>query len=115
MDLPVPILPDPERPLGPRESRVTAAAGCRDRGEHTAGLRIDLLDATVGDLKQMLAVEGRSCTRSNIDRAHRLPARRIKGVQRISGSEPDELAVIRDSMHVVGAGKGSILTDNFCC
>src|SRR6267378_2155823 len=42
MDLPVPILPHPERPFGPREPRVTAAAGRRDRGEHTAGLRIDL-------------------------------------------------------------------------
>ena len=61
IDLPVPILPHPERPFGPRESRVTAAAGGRDRGEHAAGLRIDLLDAIPGELKQVLAVEGRSC------------------------------------------------------
>jgi hypothetical protein len=45
MDLLVPIPPHPERPFRPREPRVTAAAGRRDRGEHTAGLRIDLLDA----------------------------------------------------------------------
>src|SRR6266404_1039853 len=64
MDLPVPILPHPERPLGPREPRVTTAARRRDRGEHTAGLR----------------------------------------------SKPDVLTVIRDSMHVVGTGKGSIFT-----
>src|SRR3712207_3552117 len=51
MDLPVPIMPHPERPFGPGEPRVTAAAGCRDRGEHTAGLRIDLLDAILGDLE----------------------------------------------------------------
>jgi hypothetical protein len=56
MDLPVPILPHPERPFGPREPRVTAAAGRRDRGEHTTGLRIDLLDAILGELKQVLAV-----------------------------------------------------------
>jgi hypothetical protein len=42
MNLPVPILPHPERPFGPGEPRVTAAAGCGDRGEHTASLRIDL-------------------------------------------------------------------------
>src|SRR5262249_39670531 len=79
MDLPVPILPDPERPFGPREPRVTAAARRRDRGEHTAVLRIDLLDAISGDLKQVLAVEGRSCTRAgDIDRAQRLPARGIE-------------------------------------
>ena len=113
MDLPVPILPDPERPFGPREPRVTAAAGRRDRGEHAAGLRIDLLDAILGDLKQVLAVESRSCMRGDIDRAHRLSARRIEGVQLVSGCKPDVLAVIRDSMHAVGARKGSILTNDF--
>src|SRR3989440_4736038 len=109
MDLPVPILPHPERPFGPREPRVTAAAGRRDRGEHAAGLRIDLLDAVLGDLKQMLAVEGRSCMRGDIDRAHRLPARRIQGVQLVSGRKPDSLTVIRDPTHVVDTRKGSIL------
>ena len=59
VDLPVPILPDPERPFGPREPGA-AAARRRDRGEHTAGLRIDLLDATLGDLKQVVAVERRT-------------------------------------------------------
>ena len=72
MDLPVPILPDPERPFGPREPRVSAAAGRRDRGEHTTALWIDLLDAIADDLKQVLAVEGRSCTRRDSDRARRL-------------------------------------------
>src|SRR5438128_4827518 len=99
MDLPVPILTHPERPFGPREPRVTAAAGRRDRGQHTAGLRIDLLDAIFGELKQVLAVEGRSGPRGDIDRAQRLPARGIEGVQRVSSSKPDLLTVIRDSMH----------------
>ena len=112
MDLPVPILPHPERPFGPREPRVTAAAGRRNRGEHTAGLRIDLLDAILGELKQVLAVEGRSCMRGDIDRAQRLPARRIEGVQPVSRSKPGVLTVIRDSMHVFGTRKGSILTDD---
>src|SRR5262249_61949578 len=60
MDLPVSILSHPERPFGPREPRVTAAAGRRDRGEDPARFRIDLLDAILGELKQVLAVEGRS-------------------------------------------------------
>ena len=115
MDLPIPILPDPERPFGPREPRVTAAAGRRDRGEHTAGVRIDLLDAILGELKQVLAVEGRSRMRGDIDRAQRLPARRIEGVQLVSGSKPDVLAVIRDSIHAVDARKGSIFTEDFGC
>jgi hypothetical protein len=112
MDLPVAILPHPERPLGPREPRVTAAAGRRDGGEHTAGLRVDLLDAILGELKQVLAVEGRSCIRGDIDLAQRLAARRIEGVQLVSGSEPDVLTVIRDSMHGLDTRKGSILTDD---
>ena len=93
MDLPAPILPHPERPFGPREPRVTAAAGRRDRGEHAAGLRIDLLDAILGDLKQVLAVEGRPGMRGDIDRAQRLPARGIEGIQLVSGRKPDVLAV----------------------
>ena len=84
MDLPVRILPHPERPFGPREPRVTTAVGRRNRGQHTAGLRIDLLDATLGDLKQVLAVEGRSGMRGDIQRAERLSARRIEGVQLVS-------------------------------
>src|SRR5262245_54529891 len=51
IDLPVPVLPDPERPLGPREPRVTAAARRRHRGEHAASLRVDLLDAIRAELK----------------------------------------------------------------
>jgi hypothetical protein len=112
IDLPVPILPHPERSFGPREPRVTAAAGRRDRGEHAAGLRVDLLDAIFGELKQVLAVEGRSCMRGNINRAQRLPARRIEGNQLVSSSEPDLLTVVRDSMHSVGTRKGSILLEN---
>jgi hypothetical protein len=112
MDLPVPILPHPERPFGPREPRVTAAAGRRDRGEHTAGLRIDLLDAISGELEQVPAVEGRSCIRGDVNRAQRLPARRIEGDQLVSGGKPDVLTVKRNPMHVVDTRKGSMLTED---
>jgi hypothetical protein len=50
--------------------------------------------------------------RRGIDRAQRLPTRRIEGVQRVSGSKPDVLTVIRDSMHVVDTRKGSILAND---
>jgi hypothetical protein len=66
MDLSVPILPDPERPFSPCEPRVTTATGRGYRGENTARLRIDLLDAILGELKQVLAVEGRSGMRGDI-------------------------------------------------
>ena len=111
MDLPVPILSHPERPFGPGEPRATAA-GRRDRGEHTAGLRIDRLDAIPGELIKVLTVEGRSCICGDIDRAHRLPARRIDCVQLVSRRNPDVLTVKRNPMHVVHARKGPILTED---
>jgi hypothetical protein len=115
MDLSVAIVAHPERPFSPREPRVTAAAGCGDRGKHTAGLRIDLLDAILGELKQVLAVKGGSSMRGDTDRALRLSGRRIEGVQSVSRSKPDLLAVVRDPMHMVDTGKRSVLTDDFGC
>jgi hypothetical protein len=44
------------------------------------------MDAIFGDLKQVLAVECRSCMRSDINRAQHFPARRIEGVQLVSES-----------------------------
>ena len=73
LDRAVPILPHPERLFGPREPRVTAAAGRRVSGEHSAGLRVDLLDATRGEPEQVLAVEGCSRIGGDIDRAQRFP------------------------------------------
>ena len=85
VDLPVAILADPERALGPGQPGVAAAAGRRDRREHAAGLRIDLLDAVLGDLEQVLAVEGRAGMRGDVDRAHascRSPDRRRSACRR---------------------------------
>src|SRR6187397_1474834 len=112
MDLPVPILSHPERPFGPREPGVTAAAGRWDGGEHTPGLRIDLLDAILGELKEVLAVECGSCMCADIDRAHRIPGRRIEGVQLVASSKPDALTVVCDPRHIVDTRKGSVLTDD---
>jgi hypothetical protein len=112
VDLPIAILAHPERPLGPREPRVAAAPGRRDRGEHTASLRVDLLDAILGELEQVPAVEGCSRMRGDGDRASDLAAGGIEGVQRFAGRKPDALAVVRDSVHVVDARKGPILPDD---
>src|SRR5689334_15852592 len=57
VNLPVSILSDPQRSLGPRESRVAASPGRRNRGDDATGLRIDFLNPIFGDLKEMLAVE----------------------------------------------------------
>jgi hypothetical protein len=78
-----------------------------------AGLRIDLADAILGDLKQVPAVEGRPCVPGDFERAHRFPARRIEGVQLVAGRKPDVPTVKRNPMHVVDTRKGSILTQDF--
>src|SRR5258708_3736886 len=87
----------PERPIAARR---------RDGGEHAAGLRIDLLDAILGDLKQVPAVEGGSGMPRDLDRAHHLAARRIQGVHLIAGREPDMPAVEGDPGHLVDTRKG---------
>src|SRR5580692_4275607 len=99
MDLSLPILPHPERPFGPREPRVAAAAGRRDCGQYPAALWIDLLDAILSDLKEVPAVKGRSRVGGDIDRAQRLPALRIQRVQLVSGREPNLFTVIRDPIY----------------
>ena len=112
MDLPVPILSHPERPFGPRESRVATAAGCRDRGEHTARFRIDLLNAILGELKQVLAIECRSGMPRDIERAPHFPTHRIERLQGFSRGKPYVLTIIGDAMHVVDAWKGPILAND---
>src|SRR4029077_9520966 len=83
MDLAITVLPDPERPLRPCEARVTAPAGCRDGGKHLPGLRINLVDALLRDLKEMPPVEGCPGMRRHGERAQCLAARRIEGAERV--------------------------------
>jgi hypothetical protein len=94
---------------------VTAAAGRRDRGQHAASLRIDLLDTVIGDLIQVLAVKGGSRIGGNIYRTQYLPARRIESVQLVTGSDPDVVTVVGDPVYSFDTRKGSILTDDFGC
>src|SRR5205823_13300558 len=112
MDLAVRILAYPQRPFGPREPRVTAA-GSRNGGQHAAGLGINLLDAIARELKQVLAVKGRSCIRDDIDRAQRLAARWIERVQLVPRSKPDVLTIVCDSSDMVRIGERAVLTDDF--
>src|SRR5207248_3834112 len=80
MDLPVPILPHPERPFGPGEPQ-----------QPSPGARIVASTRPVcgsilwipGELIEVPAIKGRSGVRDT-DRVHDLPARRIEGVQSFS-------------------------------
>jgi hypothetical protein len=80
MNLSIAISANPERSLSPCKPGI-AAGRRRDAGKHTAGFRIDLLDAILGDLKQMPTVERRPGMRGDLNRAERFSARRIEGVE----------------------------------
>ena len=51
----------------------------------------------------------------HIDRTHRLAALGIKSVELVSGSKPDVLTVIGDSVHSCGARKGAVFLEDFGC
>jgi hypothetical protein len=76
VDLALAMLPDPEAAFGPRHSGG-AAFGRRDGPDHTAGVRINLLNEIAGDLVQVLAVEGGARMRGDKERANCFSARRI--------------------------------------
>ena len=110
--LPIPILADPQCPLGPCEPGVAATAGCRDRGEHLSGRRIDLLDAIVRDLKEMMPIEGCPGMRRDVEGSQRLTAPRIEGLEGLPCSKPDLLTVVGHAVHVLDAWK-RVLTKDF--
>ena len=78
-----------------------------------SALGVDLMNVIFGDLIKIFSVESRSRMRRNFDRALHLSARRIEGVQLVTGSEPDVLTIIGDAMDSLGTRKGPIFADDF--
>src|SRR6185436_1557274 len=113
MDLARAVLAHPERALGPREARVAAVAGRRDGPEHAAGLRIDLLDAALGDLIEVPAVERGARVRGHVDRSCDLAARWFERIEPVARGEPHVLAVERYAVDFVDTRKGTVLAENF--
>ncbi len=112
MDFALAILADPQRSLGPRESRRAIASGRRDAGKHAAGCRVDLVDAARGNLKEMLAVEGCARIGGDFDCAHSLAARGIECVQRLARCNPDLLAVVGDAGHLLDVRERTVFADD---
>jgi hypothetical protein len=73
MDLALAILTDPQRALRPGQSGSRCRRRGRNRAEHLAGGGVDLLDAILGDLEQVPAVERRPRMRGDIDERAILP------------------------------------------
>src|SRR5262245_10504056 len=93
VDLARAVLAHPERALGPGEARVAALGGRRDRGDHLARARVDLLDALIGELPQVLAVEGGACVGGDGELADQRAALRVDRDQALAAGEPDTRAV----------------------
>src|SRR5690349_8727760 len=113
MDLPRPMLSDPQRPLGPRESGVAAIARRRDAREDPSTLRIDLVDLLLGDLEEMRPVERRPGVRGDLERAHRLPALRIERSHVVTCGEPHARSVVGHAADVLGALEWTVLSQHF--
>ena len=67
VDLALAVLAHPQRALGPGQARIAAAAGGGDGVEHAAGPGVDLQDAVLEDLVEVLAVECGARMRSDVD------------------------------------------------
>ncbi|MNP61255.1 hypothetical protein D3C76_1564200 [compost metagenome] len=71
------------------------------------------MDAVVGDLEQMLAIERGAGMGSDIDRVQQLAAFRVQGVDFAVAGEPDLFAVPGDAAHMIDLGKRAIFTNDF--
>ena len=109
VDLAVAVLADPQAAFGPREARVAAGAGGRDRGHDVAGGRIDLVDARLGDLVEVLPSKAVPASQAQSS---------VRTTSPLAGSMAISLAPVaaqtrrrRGSRRgsVVGAGEGAVL------
>src|SRR5262249_50310818 len=112
VDLPLPVLSDPERSLCPGQARVAPTSRSGDRREHLSGARVDLLDPRVGDLPEVLPVERGARIAGALEGAATLAGRRIERAQRVPAREPDQASVEADPGHVGDAGERPVLPDD---
>jgi hypothetical protein len=103
------VLAHPQAALGPGQAGVTPMPGRRDRRHHPACRRVDLVDARLGDLVQVGAVEGRAGVGRLIDRPRELPAGRVDRDQLRTSCRPDLAAVVRHAADAVDTGERAVL------
>ena len=113
VDFVVLVLADPEGSFGPCQSGTGAGAAGRGNGRQDfARSRVDLLDAAVGDLEQVAAVERRAGLGLDRDRARQGAACGVQRPQRVAGREPDMPAVEGQAVHLVDAVEGAVFADD---
>src|SRR6266542_1077650 len=111
-DLAGAILSDPERPLGPGQARVAAVGRCRDGGHDLARAGVDLLDAVVGQLPQVLAVESSAGVGGDRELADQRAALGIERDDALAAREPDVRAVEGHAVDLVHTGIGAVFAED---
>ena len=113
MNCACPILSDPKRPPAQARPEIGATSGRRIVLSTHPVFRINLLDAGLRDLIEVLAVERGSRMGGDIDCAHGFSARWIEGVEPVARGEPHMLTIERDPMRLVCVWEGAVVTNNF--
>src|SRR5262249_39181161 len=112
VDLALAILADEEEALRPRHAGVAAFARRWNRVHDAAGLGLDLVDALLGDLIEMRAVERGAGVGRDVDRGDGLAARRIERIHPRPSRIPNVLPIERHPRNILDARKRPILTNN---
>jgi len=76
-------------------------------------MRVDFVDAILGNLEQVLTIEGGASMGGNVDRAQGLARVGVEGVDFFSAGKPYLLTVPGQAMHLVDIGKRTIFTEDF--
>ncbi|MNF88619.1 hypothetical protein D3C84_711170 [compost metagenome] len=113
MNFPFAVLAHPQRAFGPGQARVVATAGGRNGGEDFASAWVDFLDAVLGDLEQVRAIECRAGMAGDIERAQQVATVGVQGVELVGGCKPHLLTVPGNAVHGIDIGKGAIFTQDF--
>src|SRR6185295_10153619 len=103
--------PYPQAAFGPGESRIPIVGG-GDGRHHLAGGGIDLVDARLGDLVEVGAVESGAGVARAVELAGDLAARGIERDEAVVRSGPDAAAVVGDAGDALRAGEGTVLADD---
>src|SRR5262245_5012596 len=114
VDLPGAVLADPECSLGPGQARVAAVGRRWDGGDHLARVRIHLLNPTVRDLPEVLAVEGGAGLRGDGDFADQPAPVGFERDDALAAGEPDLGAIEGHAVDLVDAGIRAVLAEDLC-
>src|SRR5262245_25823861 len=106
------VFTHPKRPLGPGQARIAALRRRRDGGDNLARAWINFLNPVVGELPQVLAIEGSAGFGRDRKFADQRAALGIERHDALAPGEPDLRAIEGHAVDVVQAGKWAEFADD---